>query len=182
MLAGREPDMDAEDQLQKSDYRQAALSGRVQQLQALVADSRASLAASWSDLSREAVYGLTREVRADRAALTAVLGARVRQEMHEIIILAELERQLVTVPAPAVPVASAAVASTTAVVEEDQADMSEAERTFSWSPRKERAAQLLADGQQTAAAIAGEVGVTDRQLRRWQAHPEFAARVGAGSR
>ncbi len=102
--------------------------------------------------------------------------------MGELVILAELERQLVSCPPPAVPVASAAVASTTAVVEEDQADMSESERTFSWSPRKERAAQLLADGQQTAAAIAGEVGVTDRQLRRWQQHPEFAARVGAGSR
>jgi len=52
-----------------------------------------------------------------------------------------------------------------------------ANRPFGWTLAKRLAAARLADGRLTQAAIAAEAGVTERQLRRWLAHPEFAARV-----
>jgi hypothetical protein len=50
-------------------------------------------------------------------------------------------------------------------------------RSFAWSGRSDRAALLVAEDLRTDAAIAAEAGISDRQLRTWKAHPDFAARV-----
>lgn len=50
-------------------------------------------------------------------------------------------------------------------------------RPFAWTEAREAAAALLAEGKLADAQIAARAGVTDRQLRRWKLHPEFAARV-----
>ncbi len=48
---------------------------------------------------------------------------------------------------------------------------------FTWTGTKQRAAALLAEDGLTDARIAARLKVTDRTLRLWKAHPEFAARV-----
>jgi transposase-like protein len=50
-------------------------------------------------------------------------------------------------------------------------------RKFAWTGRKERAAQLLAEDELSDAEIARQAGVSERQLYRWKAHPEFAGRL-----
>jgi hypothetical protein len=47
---------------------------------------------------------------------------------------------------------------------------------FRWTERSAKAAILLADGS-TQKATAEAVGVTDRAVRLWLAHPEFGAEV-----
>jgi hypothetical protein len=48
---------------------------------------------------------------------------------------------------------------------------------FPWNEQRETAALQLAIGGLNNPAIAAAAGVSDRQLRRWKAHPDFAARV-----
>ena len=48
---------------------------------------------------------------------------------------------------------------------------------FTWTGTKQCAAALLAEDGLTDARIAARLKVTDRTLRLWKAHPEFAARV-----
>jgi hypothetical protein len=48
---------------------------------------------------------------------------------------------------------------------------------FNWTGQKQRAAALLAEDGLPDARIAARLKVTDRTLRLWKAHPEFAARV-----
>ncbi len=48
---------------------------------------------------------------------------------------------------------------------------------FSWTAAREEAAALVAQGELTDLEIAAKVKITDRQLRRWRKHPDFAARV-----
>lgn len=48
---------------------------------------------------------------------------------------------------------------------------------FRWTKPREDAAVLLAEDLLTDAEIGARVGVTDRQMRTWKLHPEFAARV-----
>jgi transposase-like protein len=43
--------------------------------------------------------------------------------------------------------------------------------------RKLRAAVLVVDGELTRAEIAGEIGITERQLYNWMNEPEFMAAV-----
>lgn len=50
---------------------------------------------------------------------------------------------------------------------------------FRWNLKKRRAAAALADGRRPAADIAAEAGVSDRMLRKWATHPDFAAHVAA---
>src|SRR5579864_2620072 len=50
-------------------------------------------------------------------------------------------------------------------------------RRFAWTDRAERAALLVAEDLRTDVEIAAEAKITDRQLRNWKAHPEFAQRV-----
>ena len=50
---------------------------------------------------------------------------------------------------------------------------------FSWCKRSIRAAELVAEGRLTGAAIAAEVGLSRQGLDRWKAHPDFKARVAA---
>jgi hypothetical protein len=50
-------------------------------------------------------------------------------------------------------------------------------RKFRWSVAKEEAAALLALAELTDIEVAAKVGTSDRTLRSWKAHPEFAARV-----
>lgn len=47
---------------------------------------------------------------------------------------------------------------------------------FDWNARKSQAAIQLASGY-TQVEVAAELGVTDRTLRRWMDHEEFAAEV-----
>ena len=48
---------------------------------------------------------------------------------------------------------------------------------FHWTGQRQRAAALLAEDELTDVEIAAELRTTDRTLRLWKAHPEFAARV-----
>jgi hypothetical protein len=48
---------------------------------------------------------------------------------------------------------------------------------FRWTAKRERAAALLARDEDTDQAIARACATTDRALRYWKSHPEFAARV-----
>lgn len=60
----------------------------------------------------------------------------------------------------------------------DEAPKSGSKRkAFAWSKDREEAARLLAEDEQTDIEIATRVGVTDRSLRAWKAHPDFKARV-----
>ena len=61
--------------------------------------------------------------------------------------------------------------------EGDAAAMSGNVRPKGWSARHERAVELVADDHETDEAIAAEVGITDRTLRRWKDEPYFAGRV-----
>jgi hypothetical protein len=48
---------------------------------------------------------------------------------------------------------------------------------WTWTDERERAAQLVADGQRTNDQIAVECGVAGRSLRDWKRCPEFRERV-----
>jgi len=48
---------------------------------------------------------------------------------------------------------------------------------WQWTPRRRRAAELIASGEKTQQQIAHELGITDRVLRMWQHKPEFAEYV-----
>jgi histidinol phosphatase-like enzyme len=48
---------------------------------------------------------------------------------------------------------------------------------FRWTKQRSQAAQLVADDRLTDLAIAVEVGISDRQLRRWKHVPKFQAQV-----
>ena len=48
---------------------------------------------------------------------------------------------------------------------------------FQWTKQRIQAAQLVADGKLTEVEIAIEVGISDRQLRRWKRIPEFQSEV-----
>jgi hypothetical protein len=50
---------------------------------------------------------------------------------------------------------------------------------FAWSQQREEAAQLVADDRLSNDAIALKIGVSTKQLGRWKANPEFAARVAS---
>jgi transposase-like protein len=50
---------------------------------------------------------------------------------------------------------------------------------YGWNEQRIQAAALVAAGRLTDLEIAAEVGVSDRQLRRWKRIPEFRARVEA---
>lgn len=52
-------------------------------------------------------------------------------------------------------------------------------RPFRWSEKAERAALMVAEDLKPDAEIAATAGITERQLRRWKHHPDFAARVNA---
>ena len=62
--------------------------------------------------------------------------------------------------------------------EESREQQQLAGRPFKWTRRRKKAAALVADGG-FFREIAVKVGISDRQLRRWRRHPEFAARVDA---
>lgn len=53
----------------------------------------------------------------------------------------------------------------------------ESSEKFRLTDRHERAAGLLAEDRLKDEEIAAEVGITDRQLRKWKQRPEFAAKV-----
>jgi hypothetical protein len=48
---------------------------------------------------------------------------------------------------------------------------------FRWTKQTIQAARLVADGRLTEIEIAVEVGISDRQLRRWKHIPEFQSKV-----
>lgn len=48
---------------------------------------------------------------------------------------------------------------------------------YGWNEQRIQAAQHVASGRLTDLEIAAEVGISDRQLRRWKRIPEFRARV-----
>jgi uncharacterized protein YjcR len=48
---------------------------------------------------------------------------------------------------------------------------------YGWNEQRIQAAALVAAGRLTDLAIAEEVGISDRQLRRWKRIPKFRARV-----
>jgi len=48
---------------------------------------------------------------------------------------------------------------------------------WKWTPKRRRAAELVALGEKTQQQIARDLGITDRALRMWQREPEFAAYV-----
>lgn len=50
-------------------------------------------------------------------------------------------------------------------------------RPFRWKKPQEEAAALLAADELTDEEIGRRVGVSDRQMRTWKKHPEFAARI-----
>src|SRR5262245_59267178 len=50
-------------------------------------------------------------------------------------------------------------------------------REFTWNKQREKAAALLAAGDLSDGEIADQIGITDRQLRRWKQQPAFSARV-----
>ncbi len=52
-----------------------------------------------------------------------------------------------------------------------------APRPFHWNARKVLAARLVAEDLLSDERIAAKVGVDRRQLARWKAHPDFAAKV-----
>jgi transposase-like protein len=60
---------------------------------------------------------------------------------------------------------------------ETQTEMSGNVRPFRLSARRAKAAQLVAEGALTEAQIAAQLGIHDRQLRRWKKHPVFAELV-----
>lgn len=47
---------------------------------------------------------------------------------------------------------------------------------FKWTKTRGQAALLLAQGY-TQDEVAGQVGISDRTIRNWNAHPDFAAEV-----
>jgi len=48
---------------------------------------------------------------------------------------------------------------------------------WKWTPKRERAAQMLAEDVLTDAGIGSQVGCTDRAIRMWKTYPEFQARI-----
>jgi uncharacterized protein YjcR len=48
---------------------------------------------------------------------------------------------------------------------------------FEWNNQHERAAELLAEGELTNAAICSQLGIAPSTLRNWKNRPEFAERV-----
>ena len=48
---------------------------------------------------------------------------------------------------------------------------------WKWTPKRRRAAELVALGEKTQQQIARDLGITDRALRMWQREPEFEAYV-----
>ena len=48
---------------------------------------------------------------------------------------------------------------------------------WTWTPERERAAQMVANGQRSNDQIAVECGVSGRSLRDWKSCPEFGERV-----
>jgi hypothetical protein len=48
---------------------------------------------------------------------------------------------------------------------------------FEWTDEKYKAAKDLASGVLTDEDIAGQAGVTRRQLARWKTHPDFQSRI-----
>jgi transposase-like protein len=48
---------------------------------------------------------------------------------------------------------------------------------FRWTKQTIQAARLVADGRLTEVEIAVEIGISDRQLRRWKHIPEFQSDV-----
>jgi hypothetical protein len=48
---------------------------------------------------------------------------------------------------------------------------------FQWTKQTIQAARLVAEGRLTELEIAFEVGISDRQLRRWKHIPEFESDV-----
>jgi len=48
---------------------------------------------------------------------------------------------------------------------------------WTWTPKRRRAAELVALGEKTQQQIAKELDITDRALRLWQRDPEFEAYV-----
>lgn len=52
--------------------------------------------------------------------------------------------------------------------------MSDSVRPFRWTLQKRLSLLLLADGEKSNLEIAAACGTSDRQLRRWIQHPEFA--------
>lgn len=52
-------------------------------------------------------------------------------------------------------------------------------QVWRWTPTKELAVPLVADGRVTEGEIAATLNVTRRTVVRWKAAPEFAARVAA---
>jgi len=52
-----------------------------------------------------------------------------------------------------------------------------AKRKWKWSPRRRKAAKLIAKGEFTVEEIAWECGVSDRTIYKWKKEPEFDAYV-----
>lgn len=50
-------------------------------------------------------------------------------------------------------------------------------QTFSWTPKRDKAAVLVADDTKTDVLIASEIGVNEATLWRWKCHPDFRAKV-----
>lgn len=50
-------------------------------------------------------------------------------------------------------------------------------KAFDWTDSKEQAALLLAEGKQSISAIAAQLTVSEKTVDRWNAQPEFRARI-----
>jgi hypothetical protein len=50
---------------------------------------------------------------------------------------------------------------------------------FCWNNKRQKAAQLLVEGELTDKEIARMIGISERQLRRWKAVPQFRSKLEA---